>query len=337
MSKNLLLIGFLYYPSASVGARRLVNFKKHLTKFGYEVTVLTVNAMVYSDVDTTLESADLEVGVVRTKSFGPIRVPPRKASETAWYTLRRRIRYVLYWLANLLLVPDVHIGWAPHAWRAAKRLAGERRFEAVISTAQPWADLLIGDRIASSLGVPHIVDYRDPWTAYERTIYRNALMKRLSRRLEQGILLRAKHVLLNTESVRCMYLRTFPELAADKFHVVRNGFDQDVEDSLRAVAGRASDGGVFSLMHSGNFYGSRNIGDLCRAIAILRDDAVVSPLNFKLITRRSRQPAQDGGLPTSRCGPGRRAWPQWRCCCPGQSDCRRTPTLPATATAPPAW
>jgi glycosyltransferase involved in cell wall biosynthesis len=282
--KRVLLVGFLYYPATDVGARRAFNFKKYLTKLGHQVTVLTVSKSQYSSIDTDLETEDSENFVIRTSSFGPINVPQRRTDESISSGLTRRVRYILNSAASVLLVPDIYIGWAPHAIAAARALARLQDFDVVVSTAKPWSDFVIGDRIASALGLPHIMDYRDPWTAYEHTSFPNRLNKYISRFLEKGLIARAKYVILNTEASRELFLNFFCNESVQKFHVIRNGFDRELAVTINPTVCSQEHKNIFTLMHTGSFYGSRNIQNLFKAIAKLRDRKIITPNTFNFVS-----------------------------------------------------
>ena len=282
--KIILLVGYIYYPSSDVGARRLFNFKKYLNKLGHQVTVLTVFANQCSNIDPKLQAKEIERDVIRTQSFGPINVPRRRKDESIWDGLTRRIRYLINSIASGLLVPDVHIGWAPYAISSALTLARTQKFDVVISTAKPWSDLVIGDRIATALGLPHIMDYRDPWTAYPQTKFPSRLNRYISQKIEIGLIARAKYIIVNTEAAREIFIQAFTMAPATKFHVVRNGFDQDLANLLLPAAHLPSNERIFTLLHTGNFYGGRNIQNLSKAIRKLSDLEFICPENFKVIS-----------------------------------------------------
>src|SRR6185369_8897538 len=66
-------------------------------------------------------------------------------------------------LLPLKLLPDEKWVWISAASRAALRLAAERRFDVLVSFAQPWSDHLIGLRVHRATGLPWVAHFSDPW------------------------------------------------------------------------------------------------------------------------------------------------------------------------------
>ena len=67
-------------------------------------------------------------------------------------------------LPPLKLLPDEKWVWIGAAARAARRLAAERRFDVLVSFAQPWSDHLVGLRVHRATGLPWVAHFSDPWT-----------------------------------------------------------------------------------------------------------------------------------------------------------------------------
>jgi hypothetical protein len=66
-------------------------------------------------------------------------------------------------LPPLKLLPDEKWVWIGAASRAALRLAAERRFDVLVSFAQPWSDHLVGLRVQRATGLPWVAHFSDPW------------------------------------------------------------------------------------------------------------------------------------------------------------------------------
>ena len=78
--------------------------------------------------------------------------------------------------------------------------------------------------VAKRFGVPLVLDYRDEWTECPFDFVQK---DGSDRKWERRCLRYADAVIFTTESHRRHQLATFPELAAEKAHVVSNGWDLD--------------------------------------------------------------------------------------------------------------
>jgi glycosyltransferase involved in cell wall biosynthesis len=140
-------------------------------------------------------------------------------------------------------------------------IAGKLPPGVVIATSPPHAALLAGARIARKLGWPLVLDYRDPWSAYDwPRWHRSGLAQWLGRRIEARLVRQSTARVLNTPSMREWFEQGFPFAAAGRNFVVPNGFDA-------AANGATPDrDGPLRIVHAGEIYGSRSLVPLLRAI-----------------------------------------------------------------------
>jgi hypothetical protein len=106
-----------------------------------------------------------------------------------------------------------------------------------------------------------ILDYRDPWSAYDwPQWHRGGITQRIAAFIEGRIVLRSAACVLNTDSMRQWFEQTFA-LAPTRNHTIPNGFD--------AVARQAepANTGPLHIVHAGEIYGSRSLVPLLQAIA----------------------------------------------------------------------
>ena len=82
-----------------------------------------------------------------------------------------RLAYPMNRLIQDVLVPDQYPEWTRAACRAAQTL---KDIDVVWVTGGPFGIFIAGAAVAQSLGVPLVLDYRDPWTvtaAPRRTLF----------------------------------------------------------------------------------------------------------------------------------------------------------------------
>src|SRR6266511_1668850 len=80
-------------------------------------------------------------------------------------SLEERLVFRALWrmVPPLKLLPDEKWVWIGAAARAAQRLAAERRFDVLVSFAQPFSDHLVGLRVRRATGLPWVAHFSDPW------------------------------------------------------------------------------------------------------------------------------------------------------------------------------
>lgn len=127
-------------PDTSAGTHRVRLLAPHLPAFGWEPTVLTVDAEAHEgrlDPDLTrLVPATLRV--LRTAAW-PVSVT-------------RRIG-----------LGDLGLRALTGLRRAANELLSSERFDALFITLYPTYPAVLGPRLKRRFGVPFVLDYQDPW------------------------------------------------------------------------------------------------------------------------------------------------------------------------------
>ncbi len=153
--------------------------------------------------------------------------------------------------------PDDAGPWARRALRVAREVlrhhaAAGAPIKVVFSSAPPPSVHWLGERIAREHGLPWVADHRDLWTdnpAYDAPGWRAAL----DRRRELRWLQRADGVVTVTPSWRDLLAAQRPAGLPVAF--IPNGYD---EDDYAGLPLRPPDPGVFTLVHTGTFYGPRD-------------------------------------------------------------------------------
>jgi hypothetical protein len=253
--RTLLIVSYHFAPSPLVGAKRFSFLTREFTKMGYDVHVVAqeLNDSVHGRADNSLPIH----GTVH-RVANPLVVPLKGkglGSKMANAVLRR------------VLLPVGHEWfWARAATRKALEVARALPRDAtpgiVIATSPPHAAMIAGARIARKLGWPLILDYRDPWSAYEwPEWHRSSISQWLAARIESRLVRRSAARVLNTPSMREWFEECFDFVPAERNHAVPNGFDA-VPDGDH----RPSREGALRIVHAGDIYGSRSLVPLLRAL-----------------------------------------------------------------------
>ncbi len=242
----LMIINF-FPPAAGGGVYRPLSFVKYLSRFGWDVTVVTPRPGEFWISDPELER-EIPPGarVVRTGSLSGLRflrslrggaaAGSSRRSSSGFAALRR--------LGEFFLVPDTYVGWAPFAAREAERLCREERFDVVYSTSPPDSSHLAARRAVRAAGIPWVADCRDPWFNLRLRPTPTPVHRALHERLERSVS-RADLVLVTTEAHERLLRDRYPWCRIER---IPNGFD---EDDFAGESGARPPAAPFTITHGG--------------------------------------------------------------------------------------
>ncbi|MFO1076411.1 MAG: glycosyltransferase [Planctomycetota bacterium] len=230
---RLLVVAYYFPPLGGAGTQRFAKFCKYLPEYGVEPVVLTA-------------------GSIETNSNAPHDDPTLMADVPAivervdepWRgTFARRVMKKL----RFYLDEDE---WADTAETHAVEMARRLRPEAVITTLSPFACYRIGMRLKRELGLPWLVDLRDPWSLDGWRWYRTRVHAAYDLARMREALRTADFVIANVPEAK----KAFVALGAapERTVVIPNGFDE-VDFAGQAVAAAPSDD-RFHLVHVGTFH-----------------------------------------------------------------------------------
>lgn len=306
--RRLLLISYHFPPGDAVGALRWQKLAIEAAKYGWTLDVVTVHpdSLERADTDRLRElpagtrvfgvparrlaidhierivwnalrrarrstAEDADPSDAARVSASPAR--PHSLGRDAVRSLRlsRRVAVRTYY-AYLYHLRNKR--WAMRAEALARRLAERSAPRAVITCGPPHEAHLAGARVARRLGVPHIIDMRDPWSLVERVpeIIAAPITYRLAAAGEARTVPHASLVVCNTEPAAEALRRRYPSLD-ERCIAVMNGFDND---ALPAPA----PGRRFLLAYAGSIYLDRDPSALFRAAARFIRRRDLSPEDF---------------------------------------------------------
>jgi len=259
---TLLIVSYYFAPSPLVGAKRFSFLAREFVRLGFDVHIIT------NDVTETRhgrEDHSLPLAGTVHRCAAPFEVPLKGAG-----LLRKFANAVL---RRVLATVGFEYFWARSATRKAIEIARHLPPGIVIATSPPHAALIAGARISRRLRWPLVLDYRDPWSAYDwPQWHRDWLTQWLGARIEARLVRRSSVRVLNTPDMRGWFEECFPGAAPGKNFVVPNGFD--------AVPGTNAppSTGPIEIVHAGEIYGSRSLLPLLRAVERVNSRHPARPL-----------------------------------------------------------
>ncbi len=253
--RTLLIVSYHFAPSPLVGAKRFSFLTREFTRLGYDVHVIAqeLNDSVHGRADSSLPV----YGTVH-RVANPRVVPLQ--GKSLWTKLANAV------LRRVLLPVGHEWFWARAATRKALEVARSLPPDAapgiVIATSPPHAAMIAGARIARRLGWPLILDYRDPWSAYDwPEWHRSGISQWIAARIESRLVRHSAARVLNTPNMREWFEDCFDFVPPEHNHAVPNGFDAVPETDQQP-----SRDGALRIVHAGDIYGSRSLVPLLRAV-----------------------------------------------------------------------
>lgn len=215
---------------------------------GWDVTVLTVPREVFemsTGVDLSLEATvDPSIRIVRI----PFHSGAFDNDLSGWSWLRAHapeIWNTIQASKGQRSFPERAYGsWRPHLEEAARKIHREHPVDLTIGTANPNVDFIPGHVLSTEFGVPAVMDHRDAWSvdiySGKRIVEPHSRAGVWERRLVDD----AAEVWFVNRPIRDWYAEQYPH-AADRFLVVENGYDQELDFGDRE---RADGGLVFGYI-----------------------------------------------------------------------------------------
>ena len=275
--RRVLMVCPFFVPSASIATKRPLRFVRHLRRFGWEPVVLTVEGSAGSGLDSR-QAEFLPADLLLDRSYAggswalwrrleAYKARARGKGEQGRAGSAKKIQ-LLEDLADFTydLTPiDRFLPYAYGASRQIIRLCREQRIDAVYATATPFSAMLAGMWAKRRTKLPLVVDLRDPWSLDPLYFHKKPKpLQALERRLERQCFTAADRVLLNTERAASAYRAQYPDLQQKIFHL-HNGFDRGLFLPSQPETPEAS-----TIVHFGNFYRHRTMGNLLKAVQRLR-------------------------------------------------------------------
>jgi glycosyltransferase involved in cell wall biosynthesis len=242
---KLLYLVWEFPPTQSIASVRTWNVAKHLSRLGWDVTVLTPDPRLMRQLEKAervkAELATEGIKQILTNHHWRFLTPDRlncRNRGVGWFFggLCRRV-------ARRLGVSS-GIGWTRSAEQASRALR-PADVDMILASGPPFSSFVLAERLSKYLQCPYVLDYRDPWWTEIGDILPSLrwLVERLERRLVAG----AAAVTIVSPLWAADLNSRFN--ISSKLHVITNGYDKaDLVDT------KPHDFGHFSVVYTGIFY-----------------------------------------------------------------------------------
>jgi hypothetical protein len=204
--KNLLVIAFHYPPdNSSTGVLRTAKFAEYLLRHDWCSHVVTAPSALYASRNP--ESTDA--------------IPPQVTVDRTWGCDVKKVFGIRGVYPSWLGIPDRYWPWFFAARSAGARAIRGKVIKAIYSTYPLPTAHLVGLSLKTRFGLPWIADFRDPWATEGET----GMAAKIEVFLERKVVSTADRVICNTPAMRRSFLARYPELPAERFVTITNGYD----------------------------------------------------------------------------------------------------------------
>lgn len=254
---KVLMITAAWPPVARVGVRRPLRLARRLPNLGWDPVVLTPDPRSIfrklPTIDESLSVPDVEVHTV--SAFIPSTLISRGLKILPGLVGRTANR-----LITDSLKPDQYPSWTRAALKAVK---GLNDIEVVWVTGGPFGIFCVAQKVAQKLGVPLILDYRDPWTVdLSRKLNPFGPSNKALRALESKLLDSAQGVSYVNTDMLARNVAAFNPKSDARWVVIPNGYD-----ALDVGHVAPKKFAVPTLVYAGACYGSRSMLPILTALA----------------------------------------------------------------------
>lgn len=282
--KNILLIAYYYPPLGGAGVQRTLKFAKYLYKFGYNVSILTVEdnskgsvrdeSLKYESFDgikvfrakegninfivKMANKAINKRNIVSTEARNPQNINKSRSSKVK---IKKKIKNMFLNIYRTLSIPDDKISWKKEAVILGNKIIKEEKIDLIYSTSAPYTCHLIAYDLVKKANIPWICDFRDPWASNPFVDY-PWVIKRINCSMEKKVVMRADKVISVSQPIIDDFICNYNNEEASKFVVITNGYDEEDFDGYNKDIKPEK----FTITYNGTLYGKRSPSNFLEAV-----------------------------------------------------------------------
>ena len=287
--KRLLLISYSYPPMQSAGAYRTASFTKHLPRFGYQVSVLTVEINQFTWNGALDNSIPISDNVVRTKGIhiGEVLKSQSRSRLRGYGQTRAKFQAksflnlkntFVFFYDNILTFPDSTWFWYLLSREKAYNFVKQFKPDILLSSALPISSHFLARSIQKRFNIPWVADYRDLWSQ-GHVSNRKPAFKSIENSIEQRLLRKANALTTVSAPLSEKLRQQFKK----PVHVITNGFDPDDLENIAVSLPQGWKSVKINAVYTGMIYPhGQNPGPLFEAILLLTKDSRIKKGDFLL-------------------------------------------------------
>ncbi len=275
--------------------QRVLKFLKYLGEFGWTPIVLVPENPEYPARDESLiKELPADLIIRRAPIFEPYDLYRKFTGKQAGVPIdvnvnkeagakRSMSEKLAEFIRATIFIPDARIGWLLSAVKEGRQILKEYPVRAIYSSSPPYTPSLVARRLHRLSKIPWVAGFRDPWTGFLSTPNRWAIPRAIDRSLERSVFTEANLVEVAWKGITQDARGKYPELPAEKFIHIPNGFDSadfsEPDITKRAVHPKNE---KCTITYSGSLYGPRNPLSFLQAVELLIERKEIDPNKMTL-------------------------------------------------------
>lgn len=270
---KILLISYYFPPVNTSVSLYLLKLAKHLKLFNWEPCVITPEnvAAEFSDLELLNESKESGIRIIRTKGVEANSIFSKLSSyKNPFETIRKLFAF----LTSLFYPIDCRTKWSRKAYKTAKKLMKEEKFDVIYVCAPPFSFAKYGVKLNKKFKIPFFLDYRELWTGNAKSIHPTFFHKIVSKRREDKVLRKANKLIASNRRIKEILLKKFKYLTYNDIIILPNGFDPSDFESFRPLKRERV---KINMIYSSSSFEYENIKSIMKALrklAFERPDAI---------------------------------------------------------------
>lgn len=246
--KKILIIAYVFPPSAYVGVYRTLKYCKNIPTHGWHPIVLTIKP---KDIEITDDSLFKElpenIPVYRTNNLDPIKWISRQfkifntKSRSSTHTqskkenkqslvVKKISAFFKKLIVQLISTPDSNIFWVPFALLKGFNILLRHKVNLIYCSSPPHSSLIIAFCLSKLFKTKYVVDLRDPWLGTSHKPFDAHKLKFLlflESHLRNIIINNASIIITATRGEQNELIEEYPNLERNRFTFITNGYDTD--------------------------------------------------------------------------------------------------------------
>lgn len=268
MAKHGLVVSYYFPPVGGGGVQRWVKFIKYLTRWNWQLTIITTEIEESLPIDSSLlnELPDT-IKIIRTRN-------PKSSKAVINHFFSHLSRgYLQRWLSAFYYITDSRKSWNFLAEQAIDREMKENKYDALMITSPPYSLAELAAKYSAKNDVPVLLDMRDHWTTNPLKIHPTLIHSYIDNKHENRALSGVNFLTTACQSIMKHVKAKNNSFSSENALVITNGYDE--EDFTELVPSQLELSGVYNFGFSGSIYSHLNSPEfLFSAMRSLKDEGI---------------------------------------------------------------
>jgi len=267
--KKALIITYYWPPAGGPGVQRVLNIVEHLSEFGWEPIILTVETPSAPAIDESLLlRIPQNCKIYRTRTSEPFTAYKKLTGKKTDEALPKNITLdkkaslserLSRWVRANYFIPDARKGWKRFMVKEGLKIIEKENPDIIFSTSPPHSLQLGAKHLAQKSGIPWVADLRDPWAEayWETHMPKTARSKKKNLKYEKDVLNTASQITTVGKGIQ----KLIQKKTTQPVSVIYNGY-RDLDNEYVPSE-------YFEIVHLGNLISMQSCSEFIEAVVLL--------------------------------------------------------------------